>query len=96
VINTAAIKARFDALEPRLDEKGRRLFAANEARAAGRGGIAAVSQVTGIARSTIGRGLKDLLSGTVLRRKRVRRRAICRRSWPSRASSQARSSSAAC
>jgi hypothetical protein len=73
VINTAAIKARFDALEPRLDEKGRRLFAANEARAAGRGGIAAVSQVTGIARSTIGRGLEDLLSGTVLRSKRVRR-----------------------
>ena len=73
MINTAAIKARFDALEPRLDEKGRRLFAANEARAAGRGGIAAVSQVTGIARSTIGRGLEDLLSGTVLRSKRVRR-----------------------
>ena len=65
MINTAAIKARF--------EKGRRLFAANEARAAGRGGIAAVSQVTGIARSTIGRGLEDLQSGTVLRSPRVRR-----------------------
>jgi hypothetical protein len=37
-----------------------RLFAASEARAAGRGGIAAVSQMTGIARSTIGRGLRDL------------------------------------
>ena len=73
MINTAAIKARFDALEPRLDEKGRRLFAANEARAAGRGGIAAVSQVTGIARSTLGRGLEDLQSGTVLRSPRVRR-----------------------
>jgi Rhodopirellula transposase DDE domain len=73
VIDATAIKARFDALEPRLDEKGRRLFAANEARAAGRGGIAAVSQVTGIARSTIGRGLEDLLSGTVLRSPRVRR-----------------------
>ena len=65
MINTAAIKARF--------EKGRRLFAANEARAAGRGGIAAVSQVTGFARSTIGRGLEDLQSGTVLRSPRVRR-----------------------
>jgi hypothetical protein len=37
-----------------------RLFAASEALAAKRGGIAAVSAVTGIARSTIGRGLKEL------------------------------------
>ena len=73
MIDATAIKARFDALEPRLDEKGRRLFAANEARAAGRGGIAAVSQVTRIARSTIGRGLEDLRSGIALRSPRVRR-----------------------
>jgi hypothetical protein len=45
-----------------MDEKGLRLFAASEARAAGRGGIAAVFAVTGIARSTIGRGLKELAS----------------------------------
>jgi len=74
VIDTAAIKARFDALEPRLNEKERRLFAASEARAAGRGGIAAVSEVTGIARSTIGRGLEDLRSGMVLSGPRVSRR----------------------
>jgi hypothetical protein len=36
------------------------LFAAVEAHTAGYGGIAAVSRVTGIARSTIGRGLQDL------------------------------------
>jgi len=36
------------------------VFAASEARAAGRGGVAAVSSITGLARSTIGRGLKDL------------------------------------
>src|SRR3954468_8992453 len=35
-------------------------FWAAEARAAGYGGIAAVSRATGIARSTIGRGLADL------------------------------------
>ncbi|HEX2885097.1 MAG TPA: hypothetical protein VHP59_01615, partial [Vineibacter terrae] len=45
---------------PHLEERGLRLFAAGEARAAGRGGIAAVSLATGIARSTIGRGLRDL------------------------------------
>lgn len=51
---------RYDAVSPNLDEKGLRLFAASEAMAAGRGGIVAVSEATGIARSTIGRGLKEL------------------------------------
>ena len=70
----APIKARFEALSPVLDEKGRRLFAASEARAAGRGGIAAVSRATGIARSTIGRGLADLRAGAEQLGNRVRRR----------------------
>ena len=42
----AAIKARFEAFAPVLDERGRRLFAASEARAAERGEAAA-----GLARS---------------------------------------------
>jgi len=60
VIDEAAIRMRYEAIVPHLDERGLRLFAAGEARAAGRGGIAAVSRVTGIARSTIGRGLTEL------------------------------------
>jgi len=60
VIDAVAIRMRYEAVAGHLDERGLRLFAASEARAAGRGGIAAVSQITGIARSTIGRGLKDL------------------------------------
>jgi hypothetical protein len=74
MIDPDAIQARFDALEPFLNERDRRLFAASEARAAGRGGIAAVSRTTGIARSTIGRGLADLRSGAVRCSERVRRR----------------------
>src|SRR6188472_2943673 len=74
MIDIAAIKARFEALAPVLDQKGRRLFAASEARAAGRGGVVAVSQATGIARSTIDRGLADLRSGAVMFSTRVRRR----------------------
>ena len=54
------LRARKAALLPQLDERRRRAFAAAEARAAGRGGIAAVSRVTRIAASTIGRGLKEL------------------------------------
>src|SRR5215211_6793825 len=60
MIDPAGICARFALLLPHLDEHGRRLFAATEARAVGYGGIAAVARATGIAVSTIGRGLREL------------------------------------
>jgi hypothetical protein len=60
MIDIAAIKLRYEAVSPVLDERGRRRFAAAEALAAGWGGIAAVSAATGIARSTIGYGLREL------------------------------------
>ena len=70
--DASAIRDRFTAVSRDLNERARRLLAAAEARAAGHGGIAATSKATGIARSTIGRGLKDLadpgsLSGEVRR-----------------------------
>jgi len=74
MIDTAAITARFETLSPILDEKERRLVAANEARVAGHGGVAAVSRATGMARSTIGRGLADLRAGAEQLGNRVRRR----------------------
>ena len=73
MIDSAAITARFDALSAFLDERERRLLAASEARAAGRGGVAAVSRATGVARSTIGRGLADLRAGATQLGNRVRR-----------------------
>jgi hypothetical protein len=73
MIDTAPITARFNALAPMLDEKERRLLAASEASAAGRGGIAAVSRATGVARSTIGRGLADLRNGAARLGPRLRR-----------------------
>ncbi len=60
MIDLHPIRKRFISLCPHLSERGRRLYAATEARAAGYGGIAAVSAATGIAVSTIGRGLKEL------------------------------------
>lgn len=54
------MQLRYEALGPVLDERGRRRFAAAEARAAGRGGVSAVSRITGLARSTIIRGLAEL------------------------------------
>src|SRR5882724_9669395 len=60
MIETQGIRQRWECVGSKLDERGRRLFAASEVRAAGWGGLAAVSAVTGLARSTIGRGLNDL------------------------------------
>jgi Rhodopirellula transposase DDE domain len=60
MIDEHAIRARYAAIKDRLDERGRRLFVAAEKAAAGYGGTAAVSRATGVARSTIIRGTKDL------------------------------------
>jgi len=73
MVDPAAIRARYEALSPHLDERGRRVFAASKARAAGYGGIAAVSRATGIAASTIGRGLDELADTASLDASRVRR-----------------------
>jgi hypothetical protein len=73
MIDTEAIRARFEALSPHLNERACRLFAASEAHAAGRGGIAAVSGVTGVARSTIGRGLSELQAAEGASSRRIRR-----------------------
>jgi hypothetical protein len=60
MVNTSSIRERFAAVGRGLNERARRLFAAAEAQTAGYGGVAATARATGIARSTIGRGLKDL------------------------------------
>ena len=73
MIDPDLIRARFASLSPRLDERGRRLFAAAEARAAGYGGIAVVSRATGVAPSTIGRGLKELATAAQGNADRLRR-----------------------
>ena len=53
------IQQRYVALWPSLQERGRRLFAAAEARAYGYGGVSVVSRITGLARTTIERGLRE-------------------------------------
>ena len=66
MIDEPAIRARYVAIKDQLDERGRRLFVAAEKVAAGYGGTAAVSRATGVAHSTIIRGAKDLLTGSLL------------------------------
>ena len=60
MIDEKAIRSRYETMLPGLDERERRLLAAAEARAAGYGGVSAVARATGMARSTIDRGLEDL------------------------------------
>ena len=73
MIDELAIRQRFEALAPVLDERGLRRLAAAEAVAAGRGGVSAVMRATGLARSTIGRGLGELRAGGPQDAERVRR-----------------------
>jgi hypothetical protein len=60
MIDEDAIRQRWELVGSKLDERGRRLFAAGEVRTAGWGGLAVVSGITGLARSTINRGEDDL------------------------------------
>jgi hypothetical protein len=54
------IRARYKNIEWALNEKLRRLFAANEAKVFGHGGITLAQKATGVARNSIKQGLKEL------------------------------------
>jgi hypothetical protein len=54
------IRAKYGSLSPVMDERLRRQWAATEARDLGWGGISAVAQATGMSRTTIMAGLREL------------------------------------
>jgi hypothetical protein len=54
------VRQVFEGLAPVLDERAQRLWAAATAQAHGHGGVSLVARATGIARSTIQRGLQEL------------------------------------
>jgi len=55
-----SIRQRYVGLSPVLNEHSLRRFVATEAESYGHGGVSVVSRITGIARSTISRGLKEI------------------------------------
>ena len=73
MVNLDDIRLRWQLAAPFLDERGRRVFAANEALALGFGGVTATALATGIARSTINRGIDELQSAGGDIGRRVRR-----------------------
>jgi len=67
------LRIRFEKVSPFLDERTRRLVAAAEAEALGRGGITWVSRETGLCRETIRLGLTELHQGVPPAIERVRK-----------------------
>jgi hypothetical protein len=54
------LRQKYQLLKPELDERGRRLWAASESLALGRGGLKAVVAATGLGDNTIRRGCREL------------------------------------
>jgi len=73
MVDDTEIKTRFEKLAPFLNERTRRLAAAAEAAAIGRGGIARVSRATGVSRRAIASGLDQLKAPDDLAAGRIRR-----------------------
>lgn len=72
-MTVAIVRRKYASLRPTLTERSRRVWAATEARALGHGGIGLVERATGISRSTIQRGLRELEAGETLEPARTRR-----------------------
>ena len=73
MVDESAIRERWLIVRDELDERGRRMWAAAEARSHGRGGIAAVVRATGISAATVRRGIAEVESGDRAPAGRVRR-----------------------
>jgi hypothetical protein len=77
-----SIRTKYDGISFCLNERSRRLWCATEAKSCGYGGVKAVFLATGVAESTIARGIKELIdpekiSGDMVRRGGGGRKSIC-------------------
>src|ERR1035437_3225008 len=59
----ATLRKKFRILRDVLDERGRRVWAATEAKSLPRGGVSLVAKATGLSRSTIHAGIRELKAG---------------------------------
>src|SRR6516165_6299723 len=73
MVDEGPIRERWLIVRDELDERGRRMWAAAEARSHGRGGIAAVVRATGMSVETVRRGIAEVRSGQRAPAGRVRR-----------------------
>jgi transposase len=66
------MKDRIEGMMPMLNEKQKRIFLAYEAKSYGWGGVSEVSRLSGVSRTTIQAGLKELESGEGMDNSRIR------------------------
>ncbi len=67
------LRKKFSGIWPFLDERTRRIVAANEARFLGYGGVRTVQRACGLSRVTITKGIREITSGIVLPEGRIRK-----------------------
>jgi DDE family transposase len=79
LVDESGIRERWLIVEQELDERGRRMWAAAEARSHGWGGIAAVVRATGISEATVRRGIREVQAGERAPAGRVRRQGAGRK-----------------
>jgi hypothetical protein len=72
-VDVAALRTKYRAFASALDERGRRLWAAAEAKALGWGGITLVVRATGISESTVLRGLAEIKARCTVEPGRIRK-----------------------
>lgn len=71
-VSQASIAEKYGLIKPYLNEKARRIWAATEAQAIGRGGVSEVARATGLSRTTIYQAIHELnqksrdLKGTIV------------------------------
>src|SRR5450830_1145645 len=65
MIGGDALRAKYGALSGLLDERSFRLCLAGDAVSLGRGGISQVAKASGVSRTTIHAGIRDLLGVSV-------------------------------
>ncbi len=73
MIDEGSIRKRYAAVASLLDERARRLVAGAEALTIGRGGVSAVARATGLARTTVQRGVRDVHLEEAGATRRIRR-----------------------
>ena len=66
------IKQRIETVVPTLNEKQRRIYLASEAMAAGRGGVTRIHEITGVSRSAIHDGIREIESNDEIMREKDR------------------------
>lgn len=72
-MKTKELKDKYERIKHHFDEKSKRLWCANEAIEMGWGGVSAVSKATGVSRTTINAGIKEIAKKAESPINRIRR-----------------------